>query len=523
MRILECVILIGVLSSSYHSVQAQVTFYSNTEPVLKLNSSDAESYLYLSAEGSELIYTKEKSSANIGGKQNSGDVWFANLLDKSPIDSGFTRTFNSSDVFNSPLGYTPDKRYFLYNETSLSQGMYKGQVMALSIATGKKVQVDIPYFQNSSQLQSGFLSRDGKYLILSLENNTGFGVEDLYVSIQNQEGKWSAPKNLGFSINTDRQEITPFLAADNKTLYFATNARGGLGSFDIYFATRLDDSWKNWSEPQNLGSMVNSEGSETSFMFNSGAEYAYFISTQNSDGYGDIKRIRIYPTLEGVPNDTAISEQILIVEPVEYEKRIVFKVKNAKTDEELAFTYAGRLIEDDLTTSINSYNESVTEVEFGFNDEDSLSLEFKSKGFLSASVSITFDELEGGINQQIITLEPLETGRTITFKHVLFDRGTSNFIGNSVRELDLVVEMMNDNPDVKILLKGHTDNFGNKVLNIQLSQARVNAVRDYLVAQGIEKSKISGKGFGGSKPIADNRNEETRKLNRRVEFEVIRD
>ena len=87
--------------------------------------------------------------------------------------------------------------------------------------------------------------------------------------------------------------------------------------------------------------------------------------------------------------------------------------------------------------------------------------------------------------QQTILLQPLELGNVILLKNVLFRQGSDNFIDNSERSLDLVVEMMNDNPEVKILLKGHTDNVGNKVLNIQLSQMRVNKVKAYLVEQGI--------------------------------------
>ena len=165
----------------------------------------------------------------------------------------------------------------------------------MSTSDGYKSEVEIPFFKNQSPIQTGYISRDGTVYAFEFGNHIRLWSRGFVRSI-NENGRWTAPTNLGYTINTDKQELTPFLSEDNKTLYFATNARGGKGSFDIYYATRLDNSWRNWSTPKNLGDMVNTEGSEMSFMFNPGSEYAYFISTQNSDGYGDVKRIRIYPT-----------------------------------------------------------------------------------------------------------------------------------------------------------------------------------------------------------------------------------
>ncbi len=358
-------------------------------------------------------------------------------------------------------------------------------------------------------------------MLLSLEAKSGYGVEDLYVSI-NENGNWTAPINLGYTINTDKQEITPFLASDNRTLYFATNARGGKGSFDIYYALRMDDSWRNWSEPKNLGGMVNSEGAETSFMFNAGSDYAYFVSTQNSDGYGDVKRIRIFPTDQGVSEPKPEPKVAEPMDTTQYARVVSFRVNNAKTGSALAFNFIGSIYSFNGKEKRLISKSETDQTKVGMNAGDFLSLEFKSKGFLSETVELKFAEMTPDSSEQIVELQPLETGNVITLKNVLFQKGTDNFIDNSERSLDLVVEMMNDNPEVNILLKGHTDNVGNKVLNIQLSQIRVNKVKEYLVGSGIDAKRISGIGYGGSKPITDNRTEETRKPNRRVEFEVLR-
>lgn len=510
-----------IFSLSFTVSQSQVKFYSNPEPVLELNTPSAEDYLYLSADGNELVYTTKISKANKGGQSNPGDIWFGNIIARPQIDTLLTSGFNKRDIFYSPIGYDQDRTHFLFNETKFSQGLHSSRVMTYDMDTRIKSELSIPYLQNSAEYPTGFISRNGAYLILSMDNKTGYGVEDLYVCELEEDGSWSAPKNLGQVINTEKQEITPFLDSDNQTLYFATNARGGYGSFDIYYSKRLDDSWRNWTEPRNLGGFVNTEGSETSFSYNRNSEYAYFISTQNSDGYGDIKRVRIYPTNQSPQEEE--TTKALEADTINYEKMLVFIVKNKNTDVQMPFNYIGNIDRSGEQVNYESFKETVTEVSFGLNAGDAIDMEFKSKGFLSQSIRRSAAEITLPIDTIIVKLDSLETGRVITLEHVLFKQGTAEFLESSMRELELVLEMMNENQDVKIFLKGHTDNRGNKVLNISLSQARVNAVRDYLVARDVSKYRISGKGFGGSKPIADNSKEETRKLNRRVEFEVQRD
>jgi outer membrane protein OmpA-like peptidoglycan-associated protein len=124
-------------------------------------------------------------------------------------------------------------------------------------------------------------------------------------------------------------------------------------------------------------------------------------------------------------------------------------------------------------------------------------------------------ELEMNFN-----LQPVEVGTTVNLKNVLFERGTANLLPESNDELDLVVSFLQTNPKVVIDLSGHTDNRGVHSHNVRLSQQRVNKVKDYLVAKGISAKRIMGKGYGGTKPIASNDTEESRMLNRRVEFTI---
>ncbi len=121
-----------------------------------------------------------------------------------------------------------------------------------------------------------------------------------------------------------------------------------------------------------------------------------------------------------------------------------------------------------------------------------------------------------------ILLNPIKIGATITLKNLQFERGQYELLPQSFGDLDALTAMLKENPNMQILIKGHTDNQGDALLNVALSQARVDAVRSYLVQKGIDKKRIGGKGFGGAKPIASNKTEELRKLNRRVEFTVVK-
>ncbi len=501
-------LLVSLFIFIFMNLSAQVVFFGDSEPVRKLNSTSGENYLFFDFDNSELYLTREKHPDNKNGIRDAGDIWY------SKLDSSWStpEPIRINDkAFSAPAGRTSDGQYLLFHKVEYNKGRYEGGVYAFS---GKKTvdRIDIPYFKNKSPIQTGNLSLDGKYLMLSMENNLGYGVDDLFVCELKEDGSWTSPKNLGNVVNTALQEITPFLAADNKTMYFSSNGRRGAGSFDIYQTRRLDDTWQNWSTPTSIGIDVNTEGAETSFMFGPDAEYAYYVSTRNSDGYGDVKRIKIKTDIK--PSE--IFEVVkLRISPEKKADTLTFALVDKRSGIGVKGT-ALWLNESDTIERISNASGIISTVKSG----DMRMIEFKSKGYLSVRVDVQNLPPSETVS---IELEPLETGNIITLDHVLFYRGTANFVEGSQDELGLVVEMLNDNPDISIYLKGHTDNVGNSVLNIQLSRERVLTVEEYLFDNGIPRDRITGEGFGGDQPIASNETEETRKLNRRVEFEVVRD
>jgi OOP family OmpA-OmpF porin len=120
-------------------------------------------------------------------------------------------------------------------------------------------------------------------------------------------------------------------------------------------------------------------------------------------------------------------------------------------------------------------------------------------------------------------LTPIEVGATVNLKNVLFQVGTTRLLDKSFDELNVVVDLLRSNPKIEIELAGHTDSHGNEKQNLKLSQSRVDKVKEYLVSKGISPKRIHGKGYGGKKPITNSDSEESRKLNRRVEFTIVKD
>jgi OOP family OmpA-OmpF porin len=375
-------------------------------------------------------------------------------------------------------------------------------------------------------LSSGSLAVNNTIFIFSAETYGTRGVDDIYIS-KFENGSWTEPQNLGSSINTKFQELSPSLSDDGKTLYFSSNGRKGQGSFDVYASTRLDNSWTSWSTPVNLGTEVNSEGRELFFRNIPDSENAIFTSTKNSDGYGDIKLNHVnnpkpqIDTLTVPVNNIDTTATVAVenpVQPVVDNQLIVYgKITDSKTgqpvDAKIVFTSPGAesaLIEKSLG---GNYKILIL-------SGQSYHIAIEAHGYISA-----FEKLEPALmsSKEIemnFALQPVEVGTVVNLKSVLFAQGKTELLSESYDELDLVVSFLKENSHVKIELSGHTDNRGVQADNIRLSQQRVNTVKAYLVSKGIDPKRITGKGYGGAKPISSNDTEETRKLNRRVEFTI---
>lgn len=462
----------------------------------------------LSTDDNYLYFTRASDPQNVGGKSDKGDIWMSELNVQGEWTTPVNVSALNDEYENQVVG-------FLDPRTLLTRN--KKQFMTHYLYNGKwwePKKFDIPYFKASSDHISACVSHDGKYILFGMESFGTYGVEDIYVSEKGSDGVWTSPKNLGSVINTGFQEITPFLAPDDKTLLFASNGHKGEGSFDIFMSTRQDDTWQQWSKPVNLGRVVNTIGRESSFVFSLEEEYAYMVSTQNSEGYGDIKKVKITPTI--IKNEKVEEEEE--IDDGETKTLLTGKVISNKTQEGII----GAEIKLESLEGLKRYKASANSVgNFVVNVADTFSYTLKVSAlhYMSYEEEVRRDNLYT-IKDKTFVLHKVEEGATVSLDHVLFERGTSELVPGSEKELNLVVEMMKLNPEVTIFLAGHTDNQGSSSANLTLSQDRVETVKKYLSKHGVRKKRITGQGFGGTKPRASNANIESRKLNRRVEFTI---
>ncbi|MCB0493027.1 MAG: OmpA family protein [Cyclobacteriaceae bacterium] len=500
---------------------------------VNINSSLDEQSPVLSPDGKTLYFTIANHPQNVGGKRDKGDIWQSVLLGNewsAPIHSG--NVLNNKD-YNAVGGFSADGSQMFLLGHYTSSGDVKTQGISVSRNTGAgwstPQNISIPYFLNKNETISGHINESGNVFVFAGEGYSSLGVEDIYVSVKNASGNWSEPKNLGRNINTSFQEWSPWLSEDTHYLYFASNGRQGYGSFDIYYAQRLDDTWAKWSAPINMGAGVNSEGRELFYIPFPKKEIALFTSTLNSDGYGDVKMYQppkevldsLMKKMVDLPPDTVVKlVEIVREKPITADEKTVRvwgKITNTTTNAP-------------ITANVNFHSDSNFQVVagpdgiFSINvpSVDEYSIKVEAPGFLGSFEKLDIRTFEMKELEMNFKLQPVEVGATVNLKSVLFQQSTANLLDESYDELNMVVDFLKSNPTVEIELAGHTDNRGIQVHNMRLSRERVDKVKEYLTSKGIDGKRITGRGYGGIKPIANNDAEVTRRLNRRVEFTIIK-
>ena len=461
----------------------------------------------ISADGRTMIFGIEYSPENTGGKEDGEDIWSTTSVDGKTWTkkTNMGSPVNDASV-NNLAAISADNNMLLFCK---SEGFQMRRRTQDSWSEPENLNVK---FKNESTHMEGNLSSDGKAILFTsklkqdLFYKEGGDDRDIYVTIQGNDGSWSDVINLGKQINTDGDEISPFLAADNRTLYFGTNARPGYGSYDIFMSKRMGNGWTNWTEPINLGPEINGTGFDAYYTIPASADYAYMVSNINSYGKADIVRLKL--------------PDMIKPEPV---VMLLGRTLNAKTKNPVS---ADILFEDLVTDK--EVGEAISDPKTGsyritLPNGKNYGIRAVAKGFLSVNenlelISITkYTEIE-----KDLFLVPIEVGETMQLNNVFFEQGKPILKSQSFPELDRLVQIMQENASIKIELGGHTDNVGNKDALMKLSQDRVLAVKAYLEKKGINKDRVAGKGYGSTQPIAPNTNEADRQRNRRVEFKITK-
>jgi len=352
---------------------------------------------------------------------------------------------------------------------------------------------------------SGSLASDGKTVVLHLNEANRKTKDDLYVSFITDKGTLTDPLYLGNTINSNAQEMTPYLSADLKTLYFSSTRPGGQGGADIYYSKRLDDSWTNWTVPKNMGKVINSPAWELYFTVSYLGDFAYFSSTDKSLGGDDIFRISLKE--EQKPEPTVL---------------ITGRTLNKKTGNPISttITYESTTGKDVKGSVVSSSFTGKFQITL---PKDKYEIQITAENYYSVSQNLDLEGLQKSTEiLKELALIPLEEGESIRMNNIFFDFGDSTLRSESFAELDRLIDILGNHKKMEIEIGGHTDNIGNDESNKKLSKERADSVVSYLVSKGVNSKKLTSAGYGEAMPEASNDTEEGREQNRRVVFIILK-
>ncbi len=504
------------ISESSDSIKPRINYlpdktFSNKPERLgpEINSKYHELAPVITQDGKRLYFVREGHPKNLGFMKMQ-DVWY------SDIDSNgrFSESVNIGPPINNSYSNfvcstTPDGNGLLLGNIYLRDGSMRDGV-SMSYFDGTKWSfpdsLNIKNFYNNNRNVSFSMSSSGKVLLMSLERNDTYGGFDIYVSFLNNDSSWSEPKNIGPEVNTAGDEISPFLAADETTLYYSTNGETGFGSSDMFLSRRLDSTWTNWSEPENLGPEINTKGWDAYYSITASGDYAYFVSDSGLSTLSDIYRIKLPERVK--PKSVAL---------------LSGKVLDSKTKEPVEATIKYQILSDGKEAGIAHSNAKTGDYKIVLPTGSNYGFLAEAEGFIAISEHLDLTKI--GNYQEIVKnlyLVPIEKGQIVKLNNLFFDFGKSEILKESYPELNRVLRFLNEKPEIKILIEGHTDNVGSAKTNLQLSEKRAKAVADYLINMGIDRNRLSTKGYGNTKPVADNNTEDGRQQNRRVEFVILK-
>ncbi len=482
-----------------------------------VNSPYSEILPVISPDGKTLFFDRKDHPKNMpsisAGKEND-DVWFSRHISDT-VWSEAERLDEpvNNNQHNYVCSVTPDGNVILLANAYLPSGkMEQGASISYKTIDGSwsfPEPLKIKDFYNTDRYAEICLAPNRKVLIMAIRREDTFGSRDLYVSFLQKNNTWSVPKNMGSMLNSAASEITPTLSSDNKTLYFASDGRSGYGSFDMYVSRRLDDTWTNWSEPMNLGNVLNSAGWDAGYSVDASGEYAYFASSKHSNKTTaselDIYRAKLHIEVRPDP--------ILLVSGTVY---------NSKTNEPIGAEIFYEILSSGKEAGTAQADPQTGNYKIALPPNSNYGFLAKSRGFVSVSENIdaTGNEIYKEIKRDLY-LTPIEIGQKIRLNNVFFRQGTNELLKDSYPELDRLVVLMLENPTITIEVEGHTDIEGIPTMNMKLSAMRVKAIQDYLVKQRIDKKRIETRPYGSTNPITRQRDEESKKLNRRVEFRIL--
>lgn len=342
------------------------------------------------------------------------------------------------------------------------------------------------------------LSHTEDTLYFASDRIGGFGLSDIYFTYRQKNGEWADAQNIGPVINTRHNEVSPFYHPVHNVMYFSSNGQLYVfGEYDIYKTYSYKGTW---TEPKNIGPLVNGLGSEFYFTIDANSEQLFYARTATRD----LEKMDLYS----------------FPLPMEAQPGALTQISGSLTDSLSGKPFSGIVSIIDLDDGVEvapRYLKSDGTFEFNLINNKNYLLVIQGDDFFRIEEMFF---LQGPMEFHKVT-DPISS--RVKFESIKFANGLADLTTEMFGDLNKLVNFMYDNPDFMLRISGHTDSSGNEDFNLRLSQTRAKNIRDYIVQFGdVEPHRVEADGFGSAKPLIDEASEEDRALNRRVEFEIYR-
>lgn len=521
----ECTAAIGAIANP---IRAWV------DNVKELNTEFNEYGPSITTDGSEIILSSNRPNGHtaneIGGFDD--DIYTSTRENgkwskPSPI-KGSVNT-ESDDVSNN-LSYDGTKM-LMHRVVDGQCDIFESKLVGANWSDPKKMPSAISSGRANERFAS--YSADGWSIYFNRDNATrSNGYEVMYSSMQSKIQKNYMGAQMISTVNSRFNEGPIYIHLDGETMYIASEGTGSIGGYDIFVSKNINGTW---SKPKNMGYPINTQYDDFFFSGTANGKYAYIASNRTGGSGGfDIYKVTFWGTEKEPVMATEDYLLASIVNPIAdntIEESVVVKKKSftvfkgitidaisrkpVEAEIEITDNTTGKMIETFTTNSATG--KFIITLASGKN----YGIAVKAEGYLFHSEN--FDIPKGSSDNlvnKVIELKNIKIGSKIALRNIFFDTGKSFLRSESNAELDRLVKLMKDVPNLKVEISGHTDNTGSPKSNQTLSQGRAQAVVAYLTKKGISASRMTAKGYGPNAPIASNGTADGRQQNRRTEFEI---
>jgi len=348
------------------------------------------------------------------------------------------------------------------------------------------------------------LSADGRILFFSSNRRGGYGGNDIWYTVRQNDGSWSDAKNLGNLVNTPKDEISPFMFFNNEILFFASDGHQGFGGMDI-FLSRVEKG--DFQKPENLGLPINDHLEQVALFITAKKDYAYYTELTKEEEENDRSLLYRFK----FPEEIYLGENLTVTEG---------KVFNAKTGQPVNATLSLVSLTNDSTLYQFQSDGKTGDFLMIYPENAVSGLYVEKKGFLPKIYNVERDEIQN-VKDLKVELTPVASGEAFVFENVFFEFDKYDLKPESLTSLKRLKKFLLENPNVNIVISGHTDNIGNQVYNQTLSLQRAKSVQNFLVKEGLHPGRVMVEGKGDNEPLVPNSSPENQALNRRITIRIL--